>query len=151
MIIPDKYIRAKYISLLSTVTTGGASGVIPVPVFDMLVPKSTTPIPGIRIVITSQTKSQADTTKCGHNWLCSISLDIINEQYLGFASTVILDDIEEQISNLIDLQGADVDFTPFICYNTHVGTPVDMSYQTATQSIGRKVLRYEHLIGGIYS
>lgn len=150
MINPDPIIRAKYISLFSVITTGGVSGVIPVPTYDQLVPKSILPIPAIRIIITSQTKNQANTTKCGHDWQTTITLDIINEQPLGFASTIILDDIEEQISNLIDLQDGDVDFSPFTCYNTQTHTPVDMSYQSTTLSIGRKVLRYDHQIGGIY-
>ncbi len=144
MLNPDKYIRAKYISLLSAVFNGS----VQVPVFDMRVPKNV--IAPTRIVITSQTKTQSDTTKCGHNWDCSITLDIINELPQGYASTVILDDIEEQISNLIDLQDGDIDITPFICYNTHTGIPTDLSYETPTLSIGRKVLRFNHKVGGIY-
>jgi hypothetical protein len=147
---PDKVVRAKYISLFSSITTPNGSGVQTVPVFDMLVPRSVNPIPKIRIVITSQTKVQANTSKCGHDWGCTIAMDVISEQELGFANTAILDDIEEQISNLIDLQTGDVDFSPFICYNTKTLTPTDMSYTTPTKSIGRKVVRYEHQLSGIY-
>lgn len=150
MINPDKVIRAKYISLFTSVTTPAISGVQHVPVYDKLVPKSVVPIPATRIVITTQTKNQANTTKCGHDWATVITLDIINEQPQGFANTAILDDIEEQISDLIDLQNGDVDFSPFTCYNTQVHTPTDLSYETPTKSIGRKVLRFEHLISGIY-
>lgn len=151
MVNPDKYIRAKYIALLSTVTTPNGSGVLPVPVYDMMVPLSVMPIPAIRIVITTQTKAQANTTKCGHDWTCSISMDIINEEQLGFANTAILDNIEEQISDLIDLNDGDIDLSPFMCYNTQTHTPTDLSYKTQTKSIGRKVLRYEHQVSGIYN
>lgn len=146
---PDETVRTKYISLFSTVTTPNGSGVQVVPVFDKLVPKSVVPIPATRIVITTQTKNQANTTKCGHDWATVITLDIINEQSQGFANTAVLDDIEEQISDLIDLQNGDVDFSPFICYNTQTHTPVDLSFETPTLSIGRKVLRYEHQLSGV--
>jgi len=146
---PDKVIRAKYISLFASVTTPNGSGVQSVPVYDKLVPKSVIPIPATRIVITTQTKNQANTTKCGHDWATVITLDIINEQPQGYANTSILDDIEEQINNLIDLPNGDVDFTPFTCYNTQVHTPTDLSYGTPTLSIGRKVLRFEHQLSGV--
>lgn len=147
MVNPDTYIRTKYISLFASITSGGN----PVPVYDKLVPKSIVPVPPTRIVITSQTKNQANTTKCGHDWATVITLDVIHEHPQGYADTAILDDIEQQISDLIDLPGEDVDFSPFICYNTQVHTPIDLSYETPTLSIGRKVLRFEHQLSGLVS
>lgn len=148
MINPDKYIRRAYLIALANISSGSVS----VPVFDRRVPISVKPIPSTRIIISSQTKSIADETKCGHGWDCSILLDIISEQNISFVNTAIVDDIEEQISNMIDLWQAskgELLIPPFKCYRTAFSDSHDMDLETPTLTIIRKVIRYTHRINSL--
>lgn len=142
---PDTPIRKAYIALLSGITSGGN----PVPIFDTQVPKNIdTPLR--RLILSTQTKNQSNTSKCGHNWQCSILLDIIYEQQQGYVDRGVVDDIEEQISNIIDLQAQDITISPFVTLNTTILDSHDMSLNTATTTIIRKLIRYQHILAGIY-
>lgn len=142
MIIPDKYIRKSYVSLLSALVIGS----VPVPVYDKLVPKSVIPVPAYRVIINSQTKTQANTSKAGHDWTCTIELDIIAEFSLGNANSALVDDIEQQINDLIDIQ-EDIDCPPFTVWNTTVSNPAIITMETKAVSIIRKILRVTHTLG----
>lgn len=144
MVIPDKYIRKAYISLINIQL---ANSYLTCPIYDSVVPKDIDPIPPLRIILSTQTKKQANTTKCGHDWQCTILLDIIYEQNLGFVDKVIVETIEEVISNAIDLNPNDIAIPPFIVYNTQILDSHDMSLETQTKSINRKLVRYEHIVG----
>lgn len=142
MTIPDKHIRKAYFSLFSGLTIGS----VPVPVYDKRVPMSVDPVPPYRVIINSQTKEQANTSKAGHDWRATIELDIITEFSLGNADSAVINDIEQQINDLIDIQG-DINCPPFTIWNTQVSSPVDIVMDTKTKSIIRKVLRYTHILG----
>jgi hypothetical protein len=142
MTVPDKYIRKAYFNLLSGLIIGS----IPVPVYDKRVPKSVEPVPPYRVIINSQTNDQANTSKGGHDWKASIELDVIAEFSLGNADSAIVNDIEQQINDLIDIQG-DIDCPPFTIWNTQVTNPMDIVMDTKTKTIIRKILRYTHVLG----
>lgn len=143
MIVPDKYIRQAYLTLL---------GDIGVPIFVDEVPQSVDPIPSPRIIITTQTKTTDGESKCGHGWRCSILLDIINEQERGFANRTVVDDIEQQVSDRIDTwteSGTDINIPPFVCYYTKFSDSHDMGLDMPTKTISRKLVRYEHRLNGL--
>lgn len=148
MVNPDKYIRKAYLIALANISSGSLS----VPVFDRRVPINTKPIPALRIIISSQTKQTADETKCGHGWECTVLLDIIAEQNISYVNTAIVDDIEEQISNMIDLWQAsktELLIPPFKCYRTYFSDSHDIELETPTTTIIRKLIRYTHRINSI--
>lgn len=143
---PDTFVRTALIAAFASITSGGN----PVPVYDMQVPKNIIPVPMRRILLTTQTKSQADTSKCGHNWKCSILVDIVYEQPQGYIDRSITDDIEQQISDIVDLSTGDLSIPPFKVLNTQMLDSHDMSLQTQTTSITRKLVRYQFMLQGIY-
>jgi hypothetical protein len=140
MINPDKYIRKAYLGYI-----------LGTPIYDKEVPKNIDPIPKSYILITSQTKSQENTSKCGHDWNCTIVLDIVATFTQGYADTAMVDDIEESISNVIDLQQDQILIDAgFTVYNTQMLSSTDMTLDTKTQTIIRKIVRYGHQISGVY-
>lgn len=141
--VPDKYIRKAYYNLLS----GLVSGSVAVPVYDKLVPKSVDPVPAVRVIINSITKKQADTSRAGHNWNATIELDIIAEFSNGNVNSVIVDDIEDQISTIIDLAGPDISVDNFTVYNTQVTVAADRVMNYPTRSVHSRVVRYNHILG----
>lgn len=146
MLNPTKYVRAAYISLLG----GISSGSMPVPIFDKLIPSST-PIPPIRILIETQTSAITAENKCGHQWLCTILLDIIYEQNTSFVNSATLDDIEQQISDIIDLWTSgriEVAIPPFIVNHTTFAGSHSIEVQTPTLTITRRLVRYQHRLSG---
>lgn len=145
---PDPYIRQAYLTLFGGLTIGS----INVPVYVDEVPISVTPIPKTRVLITTQTKQQTNDTKCGHEWNCSILLDIISEQQRGYLNRTIVDNIEQQISDLIDLwtlNETELMIPPFVCYYTKAADSHSIILDTPTTSIVRKLVRYTHRINGI--
>lgn len=145
---PDKYIRRAYLIALTNVSMGSVA----VPVFDRRVPINIKPIPSTRIIISSQSKQAFNETKCGHGWECSVLLDIITEQNNSFVNTAIVDDIEQQISDQIDIwqaKGHDILIPPFTCYYTRFSDSHDIELETPTTTIIRKLIRYTHRLNSI--
>lgn len=141
---PDKYIRIACITAINLQFTNAYATC---PIYDTQVPKDVVPIPALRVILSTQTKKQANTTKCGHDWQCTLLFDIINEQPQGYSDRTIIEDIEELISNAIDLNPGDLDIPPFVVYNTQVADTHDMSLQTQVKSIDRKLVRYQWILG----
>lgn len=143
MTTPDKYIRKAYLLAIAAqfVTDG-----ITCPIYDMQVPKDTSPVPPLRLILSTQTKKQANTSKCGHDWNASILLDIIYEQQQGFTDRSVVDDVETSVNSAIDVE-EDIDCPPFTIYNTQILDTHDMSLQTPTKSITRRLVRIQHIMG----
>lgn len=144
MLSPDKYIRAKYFEYeVSTFTFY---------LFDFQVPEDFIPIPSTYVLMSTQTKQIANETKCGHGWNCSILLDIISEQQHGFLDRSIVDDIETEILTAIDTWTfikTDIGIQPFIVYYTKVEDSRDLSVNTPTKTIVRKLLRISHILNAV--
>lgn len=137
-IIPDKYVRKAFLTLFSGIGT---------PMYETKVPKDITPIPPQRVLLSTQTNTQHNTNKCGHNWSHSILLDIISEQPQGYSDKSIVEDIWQQINSVVDVQ-SDISVEGFIIYNTQMIESHDIELDTPTKSINRKLVRYQFIMGG---
>ena len=130
MINPDKHIRKAFYTRL---TSQGMQ------VFDKRVPKSYEP--GAKyIVISSQT--QVD-DRLGRGCLhrdCTIVLDLFVLQDLSYVSSAVMDDYLEEVMNLIDSSLTIDHFTLHSLERD--GTPRDLSFDTDTLSVLRKVVTY---------
>jgi hypothetical protein len=142
--IPDKYIRQAYITAINAELS---ANYVTCAIFETEVPKDVIPIPATRMILSTQTKKQANTTKCGHDWNCTILVDIISEQNQGFSDKSITEDLEELVNNAIDISPSDLLIPPFIVYNTQVLSSNDMGLETPTKTINRKVVRFQHILG----
>lgn len=139
---PDKFIRKAYLQLLANIGC---------PIYDMVLPKSET-IPSTYVLITSQTKRPYEETKCGHEWDCTILLDIIAEFNHGFANRAVADDIETAILTAIDtwtFEQQQISIDPFTVYRTVVDDSHDLSLNTPTKTIVRKLLRFRHFLSTV--
>jgi len=134
--IPDTPVRKAFVSALDPVG---------IPIYDMEVPKSVD-VPGSYILMTTQTNSQADTSKCGHNWWHSILLDVVSVQDQGYVDRSVLDGICDSINQIIDTLDS-IGIPGFVVYNTQVIDTHDMTLTTQTKIISRKLMRYQFLLG----
>lgn len=134
--IPDTPVRRAFISALSGIS---------VAIYDMVVPKSAD-VPNQYILLTTQTNSQADTSKCGHNWWHTILLDVVSIQDQGYTDRSVLDNICDQINQIVDTLES-IGIPGFAVYNTQVMDTHDMSLETQTKTINRKLMRYQFLLG----
>lgn len=140
MVSPDKFIRKSYATLLNGVGC---------PIYDMVLPKSND-IPQLYVLISTQTKREYQETKCGHEWDCTILLDIIGNFENGFANRAIVDDVETKILTAIDtwtFNQTDIPIPPFKVYNTMIDDSHDDYLNTPAKTIIRKLLRFRHFIG----
>jgi len=146
MVNPDPNIRKAYIAAFAGIQYNS----VDVPTYDSQVPKDAAIAP-IRIMLSTQTKTQHNTNKCGHNWQCSILLDIVYEQQQGYVDRAVVENIEQQISDIVDLIGQnDLAIPPFAVLNTQMLNSNDIITQTPTTTVTRKLIRYQHILQGIY-
>lgn len=133
MINPDKYIREAYISALSSATG--------LTVFDTGIPINMEPLPKTYIILRNQSKNPFSRDKESWEWLCSLTIDIVDVNEKGYNSSVNVDDIEGQVITIIEAGITILGFkTKFTRYVDTVSLPVE----TPTQTIARKVVIYEH-------
>lgn len=130
VINPDKYIRLAYKNALESYA----------PIWEKKVPIGTTP-PSEYYLISTQTRNETERSKDGYEWLCSIVIECVSIQGLGNASSVPINDLEENLMSAvesgIEISGFDVKETIFID-----SIPLDIEGQT--DSIYRRVVTYQH-------
>jgi len=135
---PNKYIRKTYLTLLAG---------IGVPIYDKRLPNDKG-IPKTYVLIQNQTKTEVNRTKCDKMWNIITAIDIYTRANRGYADSAIVDDIEEQITNILSPGvNTDISFDNFITYNTIVLQPVDAPMDTPMETILHRVLRIQHIIG----
>lgn len=142
MVNPDSYIRKAYGQLLSGIGC---------PIYDMVVPKDKELLP-LYVLISTQSKRPYETTKCGHEWDCTILLDIIATFQNGFADRAVVDDLETKILTAIDtwtFEQTDIAIPPFRVYNTEIDDSHDDYLVTPSKTIVRKLLRFRHFINSV--
>jgi len=142
MLSPDKYIRKAYGTILSGIGC---------PIYDMVVPKDKEILP-LYVLITTQTKRPNFETQCGHDWDCTILLDIIATFQNGFADRAVVDDLETKILTAIDtwtFDKTEIAIQPFHVYNTEVDDSHDDFLTTPSKTIVRKLLRFRHFVGAV--
>lgn len=130
MINPDKHIRKAFYERL---TSAGLK------VYDKRVPKSTQ-AGDAYIVISSQTQLDDYLGRGCTHLDCTIVLDLFVLQDISYVSSIPLDDLHEQVLNLID---STLNIANFQLHDIRrEGTARDLSFDTDTLSILRKVLTY---------
>jgi len=135
-IFPDLFVREAFVSLFSDV---GA------PCYDMVVPKDIE-IPNQYILLTDQENRQHSTNKCGHLWATTILLDVVSQNLAGYSNRQPLDELCSNINSLIDLDNGDITIANFQVMNTQVLNSRDMTLQTPTKTINRKLIRYQFIL-----
>lgn len=136
---PNKYIRTAYINALRTATG--------LQVWHKKLPKSVKPIPPQYIILDSQTKNETVKAKTDYfEWLCTLDVHIMNYNDKGFTNTTIVDDIEEKVIEVIKLDG--VTIANFSNKNVDILDSMDLDLETDTNSIDRRVIKFEHWLYG---
>lgn len=131
MVNPNKYIRTAYLTAFAALT---------VPAWSKKVPKDVIPIPDNYVLLISQTKNTTERSKDGFEWLCTIVFDIISRQEAGYASTVIVDNVEEDI---IDIVESDIAIAGFTVKDINLISSLDLDSEEDEASIVRRVLTYQ--------
>jgi len=142
MLNPNKYVRKAYLTLLAGIS---------VPIFNRRIPINLT-IPETYILISSQSTNISRENKCGHGWEVSVTLDIVSTQDVSFVDVGKVDDIEQEISDRLDLwtnSQTEIEIPPFVVYHTTFQNSQDFELETDTQTQLRKVVRYNHILNGI--
>lgn len=136
---PNKYVRIGLISAIEI-------RIPDVPVWYKKVPLNELPIPLKYILLDSQTKIQTvvskSTTEKGVNfeWLTTIDINIYSLKDFGFSDADDVDDIEQEILSIVT-----TGFTipNFDTKDVRIIESQDLSTETQTNSIDRKLLKIE--------
>lgn len=136
---PNKYIRIGIIAALK--------GAIPtLKIWYKKVPASVTPIPNVYVLLDSQTKNETvvskSTTEKATNfeWLATIDVNIYSVKASGFSDFDVVDDLEQTILSVIR---TGVDIPNFDTKDVRILESQDLSTETETYSIDRKLIKFE--------
>lgn len=129
---PDKYLRAGYLAALQ------GQGLI---AYNKDLPPSTDPIPGVYVLIESQSKTTTERSKTDFEWNSRVTLHIINVNERGYVTTTLVDDAEEKCINAVE-NGIMVE--NFYLKSTYLIDSIPLDLTDKTTTIERKVLIYEH-------
>lgn len=134
---PNKPLRIAYVT--------GLAG-ISVPVWDRRVPKDTTE-PELYVLVTSQTATDINRTKCGNTSTdCTVLLQVIYKVEQGYADSVPVDDVMDEITRIID-RNAQLTVTGFRVMDTELASAtVDDAFEFGTQTVIRGLLRFRHVL-----
>ena len=136
---PDKNIRIAYIQALQAATG--------LKVWHRKVPKNISPIPPKYIILDTQSKNETVVSKNNEEretyfeWLVTLDVNIYNVNQVGYSNADVVDDLEQIIISVIR-QG--IDIPNFSNKNTNILESQDLSADTTTQSIDRKMIKFEH-------
>lgn len=131
---PNKYIRSAYVSALKLATR--------LPVWYKKVPITVKPIPSKYIILDSQTKNETTNGKIDcFEWLTTIDVNIYNIVTLGTSDASVVDDLEQIVINTcrisMRLDGG------FSNKNTKILESLDLSLDTSTTSVDRKLIKFQ--------
>lgn len=135
---PNKYIRIAYINALEAATGLQA--------WYKKVPKTVKPTPARYILLDNQTKNETEVSKCDFDWLCTMDINIYSVNAAGYSDAEIVDDYEQQILSVIK-PGLTIPY--FKNKRTVILESLDLSVETNTQSIDRKLLKMEHWLDNV--
>lgn len=136
---PDKHIRIAYIQALQAATG--------LKVWHRKVPKNISPIPSKYIILDTQSKNETvnaknnDERETYFEWLVTLDVNIYNVNQVGYSNADVVDDLEQIVISVIR-QG--IDIPNFNNKNTNILESQDLSADTTTQSIDRKMIKFEH-------
>lgn len=135
---PNKYIRKAYLDALVSVGVPGWDKRLPADI----------EIPQTYYLISNQTKTEIQRTKCDKAWQVVTTIDIYHRENRGFSDSAVVDDLEELITDsLAPSVQTDLPVSPFTVYNTFVESPVDLPQETVNETILHRALRFRVIIG----
>lgn len=135
---PTKPLRIAYITALAGIS---------VPVWDRRVPKDLDPEPELYVLVTSQTVADFNRTKCGNTSTdCTVLLQVIYKKMEGYADSVPVDDVIDEILRKININ-AQLVVTGFRVLDTELASSsVDDAFEFDTQTVIRGLVRFRHLV-----
>lgn len=142
---PDKYIIAAYIQALETATG--------LRVWHKRVPKNV-PTPARYIILDSLTKNETGNYKPlpgeGKNthfeWACTIDVNIYNVNIAGYTDAAVVYDIEQIVMSVVR---SGIPILNFHNKDTRILESLDLSVETSTQSIDRKLIKFDHRLNNV--
>lgn len=144
---PNKYIRIGIISALK-------AAVPTLKVWYKKVPASLTPVPKVYVLLDSQTKNETVVSKSitekatNFEWLATIDVNIYSFKESGYSDADIVDDLEETILSVIR---TGVDIPNFDTKDVRILESQDLSTETETFSIDRKLIKFEIWLNNVNS
>lgn len=129
---PDKWIRKGIIDALAN----------EYPIYDMRVPGDN--YPDNYIIISTQTKTQNEISKCAGQWDCTILLDIVT-RFNGAGNPgnrEPVNDMEEYVINKMNLFNAN----GYGVFNIELESSTSLDTLTDTQNVFRQLVRYRILL-----
>lgn len=135
---PDKYVRIGYIAALQAATG--------LKVWHRRIPKNVT-VPAKYIILDTQSKNETVNAKNNEEretyfeWLVTLDVNIYNVNQLGYSNAEAVDDIEQIVISVIRQW---INIPNFNNKNTEIIESQDLSADTTTQSIDRKLIKFEH-------
>jgi len=127
---PDSWIRKYFAETLNNITVSGKT----IPIYDYRAKGND----NAYILMTTQSKEEDYSVKCGMNWNCEITLDVVTIYPGNVGSRKLADDISEAIVNLTD----NINVEHFSLVKVSREYPADLSVNTGEQSIFRKIIKY---------
>lgn len=125
---PDKWIRKYFSDTLNGLTVSGKV----IPISDMRLPDNS----NAYILMTTVDKSHDQETKCNKVWNFQQTLDVVTIYPGNTGSRLLCDDIHEAVLNACE----NITVQHFEVYDKFYDFAPDLSSQTATQTIFRKII-----------
>lgn len=139
---PDKYLRAAYITALESATG--------LKVWHKRIPKNVAAPPKY-IILDSLSKNETLIAKPteGENkntyfeWSCTVDVNIYNVNVSGYSNAAQVDDVEQKVISIVR---SGIEVPNFKNRDTRILESLDLSAETTTQSIDRKMVKFEHVL-----
>ncbi len=138
--LPDKWVRKAVWDRIHNISVGSKT----IPCYDY---RTTKALPKFYTLMSSQTATYDDGSKCGHQWRSSIVLDVVTK-YKGTGNTgsrLLADDIANAILQALDDMTLDVG-SGIQLRQLRFSSEPDIVSLNSTENVFRKILRYEMLI-----
>lgn len=129
---PDKYIRKYFYDTLNNMVVNGKT----IPIYDFRIPNDG----NAYVLMTSASKDEDLSYKCGMIWECRLLLDIVTiyPSSANTGSRLLADDIQEKIIQLTQ----NISVNNFEVVKVERSYPDDLNLTTETQNIFRKFIRF---------
>jgi len=139
---PDKYLRAAYITALESATG--------LKVWHKRIPKNVT-APSKYIILDSLSKnetliakpSEGENKNTYFEWACTVDVNIYNVNVAGYSNAAQVDDVEQKVISIVR---SGIEIPNFKNRDTRILESLDLSAETTTQSIDRKMVKFEHVL-----
>ncbi len=134
---PDKYLREGYLAAIQ------AQGLA---AYNKDLPPDTNPLPGLYVLIESQSKKTTERSKEDFEWVCRVTMHIVRTNTRGTSFTADVDDAEELCITAIE---AGIIVNNFYLKSTYHIDSLNLDLTDKTTTIERRVLIYEHWLSEI--